>query len=270
MRIYLLILIVIGFFWGGFLGALFGGLLGAWFIQAQSAPLFHSTRSLQKKIKTQRAFFKTTFLVMGYLAKKDGHISQAEIHIANQLMEQMRLTTAQKKMAIALFNQGKSQVLNIPNMIADFKKNVISKQLHFVFLEIQLQVASADGNLHQSARYVLLEICTLLDLPASVLEELQRQMQANHNFHDKPFGSHQYTTSFSDKKRIQEAYNLLKVTSNSTLQEIKTAYRKLINRHHPDKLIAKGLPESMLEIEKQKAQKIQAAYELLQIIHKKK
>jgi DnaJ like chaperone protein len=44
---------------------------------------------------------------------------------------------------------------------------------------------------------------------------------------------------------------------------IKRAYKKQMSRHHPDKLVGKGLPEQALEMAKNKTQDIQAAYELI-------
>lgn len=44
---------------------------------------------------------------------------------------------------------------------------------------------------------------------------------------------------------------------------VKRAYRRLMNEHHPDKLVAKGLPPEMMEMAKEKAQQIQAAYDLI-------
>ena len=45
--------------------------------------------------------------------------------------------------------------------------------------------------------------------------------------------------------------------------EVKRAYRKLMSQHHPDKLVAKGLPPEMMNIAKEKTQKIAAAYDLI-------
>ena len=45
--------------------------------------------------------------------------------------------------------------------------------------------------------------------------------------------------------------------------ELKRAYRRLINQHHPDKLIAKGMPPEMLQVAKQKTQAISAAYKII-------
>ncbi len=47
------------------------------------------------------------------------------------------------------------------------------------------------------------------------------------------------------------------------LREIKKAYKKLMSQHHPDKLIAKGLPPEMMESAKQKTQDMQATYDLI-------
>ncbi|QSA20106.1 DnaJ domain-containing protein, partial [Vibrio furnissii] len=46
-------------------------------------------------------------------------------------------------------------------------------------------------------------------------------------------------------------------------KEIKRAYRKLMNEHHPDKLMVKGLPPEMMNVAKEKSQEIQHAYDLI-------
>ena len=45
--------------------------------------------------------------------------------------------------------------------------------------------------------------------------------------------------------------------------EITKAYRRLMNQNHPDKLVARGLPESMMKIAEEKTRQIRAAYEVL-------
>lgn len=60
---------------------------------------------------------------------------------------------------------------------------------------------------------------------------------------------------------IKDAYEVLGLDEQASDQQVKRAYRKLMNEHHPDKLVAKGLPAEMMELAKQKAQDIQAAYD---------
>ena len=45
--------------------------------------------------------------------------------------------------------------------------------------------------------------------------------------------------------------------------ELVKAYRRQMSRHHPDKLKANGLPDSMLELAKERTQEIREAYEFL-------
>jgi len=46
-------------------------------------------------------------------------------------------------------------------------------------------------------------------------------------------------------------------------EQIVKAYRRQMSRHHPDKLKANGLPDSMLEHAKERTQQIQVAYEAI-------
>ena len=60
---------------------------------------------------------------------------------------------------------------------------------------------------------------------------------------------------------LAEFYAELEIDPNITDQEVTKAYRRQMSRHHPDKLVANGLPESMAQVAKEKTQRIQEAYE---------
>ena len=62
---------------------------------------------------------------------------------------------------------------------------------------------------------------------------------------------------------VAEAFKLLGVDNTAEQSVVKRAYRKLMSQHHPDKLVAKGLPPEMLKIATEKTQHIKAAYELI-------
>ena len=63
--------------------------------------------------------------------------------------------------------------------------------------------------------------------------------------------------------RIEEAYKVLEVSSAASNEEVAKAYRRQLSRHHPDKLKANGLPESMIEHAKERTQQIIEAYDLI-------
>jgi len=51
------------------------------------------------------------------------------------------------------------------------------------------------------------------------------------------------------------------VDRHASDQEVKKAYRRQMNQHHPDKLVSKGLPEEMMELANKKVQDIRNAYD---------
>ena len=62
---------------------------------------------------------------------------------------------------------------------------------------------------------------------------------------------------------LADAYQLLGVTPDINDALLKKSYRKLMSQHHPDKLMAQGVPAEMLDVAKRRTQDIQAAYELI-------
>ena len=54
---------------------------------------------------------------------------------------------------------------------------------------------------------------------------------------------------------------MLELDSTASDADLKRAYRRMMSRHHPDKLIARGLPEEMVKVATEKTQAIKAAYD---------
>jgi DnaJ like chaperone protein len=63
--------------------------------------------------------------------------------------------------------------------------------------------------------------------------------------------------------RLSVAYQVLEIEQTVTDAEVVKAYRRQMSRNHPDKLVANGLPPSMMEIAKEKTQRIREAYEVI-------
>jgi DnaJ like chaperone protein len=61
-----------------------------------------------------------------------------------------------------------------------------------------------------------------------------------------------------------DPYGVLGLTRAATDEEVKRTYRRLIREHHPDALIAKGLPKNFIEVASRKMAAINAAYDQIE------
>ncbi|EGM68974.1 co-chaperone DjlA [Shewanella sp. HN-41] len=245
-----------GFVIGFMFGRIFGALLGLWLghLYDKRASGGGSFKQILGQAKNRQSiFFNTTFAVMGHVAKASGHITETDIRIATLLMDQLRLTGDARKEAQQAFRQGKASDFDLRSSLQAFRAVTMGrKELVQMFIEIQIQTALSDGELDPAEQAILMTVAQELGYGREQLDELLKRWQAEYRFHQ---------TSNGNKTSITDAYNLLGITSDASDQEVKRAYRKLMNEHHPDKLIAKGLPPEMMEIANRKAQDIQAAYD---------
>ncbi len=250
-----------GFLMAGPLGAILGAAIGHQF-DAELEIDENLNPGHQQRV--QMAFFTATFSVMGHIAKVDGRVSQAEINLANKIMNEMGITGGARETAIKLFQQGKKPNYPINEVLAQFRRECHRRtNLIRMFIEIQLQAAFADGAIKQTEEGVLLNICEQLRISRVEYETIKLQFQAQQRFYDR------HPQSVNPQRNIlQDAYAVLGLKPSASDAEVTKAYRRLISRHHPDKLVAKGLPEEMMLLAKEKTQKIRKAYETIRAARK--
>jgi len=242
---------------GGPLGALVGVLLGHQLDEGIVRELEESDdEALADNSRVQLEFFTTTFSVMGHLAKADGRVSEDEIAAARGVMRRMKLSAEQTSAAIKLFTDGKRADFPLAQVLHGFRDCVQGRRdvLH-TFVEIQLQAALADGNLHPDTRRVLWQVCSELDISRLELAQLEAIARAQ--------GHRANPASVAATDRLGHAYGVLGVERNASDEDVKKAYRRLISQHHPDKLVSRGLPQEMLDLARDKAREINTAYDLI-------
>lgn len=247
----------------GFWGALVGLIIGHWFDKA--AAQRKSTSGMSQRDR-QAIFFASTFQILGHLTKSKGRVTETDIQLASNLMDRMQLHGETRKAAQQAFREGKEPDFPLRDVLKHLRLACYGRfDLIQMFLEIQLQAAFADGELHPNERKVLFIIAEELGISKIQFEKFLSMIQGSQRF-DQGYSQQQQSGGYyqpSQGPTLEDACQVLGVSINDDPTTIKRAYRKLMSKNHPDKLIAKGLPPEMMEIAKQKAQSIQAAYELI-------
>ena len=248
-----------GFMMGGPLGAMLGAAFGHQFDRGiEGAAYAMGGGSDHEQVQT--AFFTALFSVMGHVAKADGRVSEHEISMARQVMRDMQLNEQQQKLAIDLFNQGKQADFPLEEVLLQFRQICSRRRVLLqMYLEILVMAAFADGVLHADERRLLRHIAGSVGFPLHSFESLVARMEARQGFHQGGSAARARPTV----DRVAEACRMLGITKSASNDEVKRAYRRLMNQHHPDKLVARGMPEEMIKLATEKTQEIKAAYELV-------
>jgi DnaJ like chaperone protein len=254
---------ILGFRFGGFVGLLFGIIAGHFFDKAFSRPRARFT-GFEALSLTDHPFFATVFLLAGHLAKADGRISEAEIAGAEKLMAEFGLSGAARAEAIALFKRGATPDFQLDAQLAEFlRKTAFQPGLKRVLLEYLVAFALADNALHAAERDILQRVATVLGYNHAQFSLLLDMLQAQQHFHQRGYSSN-YSTSTPPREALADAYRALGVSADASAADIKKAYRKLMSQHHPDKLMAQGVPPDMIKLATEKTQEIQLAYEMIE------
>ncbi|MGL4827267.1 MAG: co-chaperone DjlA [Vibrionaceae bacterium] len=249
----------LGFLLGGPLGLLLGLFFGHKLDKVRQRLIFSTSGGAQA---AQQLYFHATFSVMGHLAKAKGNVTEREIRLASDLMDKMGLYGEVRREAQNAFREGKEADFPLEQTLENVRRNCgLRIDLLQFFLEVQIQAAFADGSIHPAEEVILQKIGARLGFSPAQLAQRIAMQEAAFEFHRNQQFNH--SSSANSGRRLQGAYQLLGVAEDCDDATLKRAYRKLMNEHHPDKLAAKGLPASMMEMAKKKTQEIQEAYELI-------
>jgi DnaJ like chaperone protein len=243
---------IIGLFTGGPFGLLVGGFIGYLIAKAVQSVVIGSLRVAQTELVA------TTFSVMGALCKADNVVTRDEIQMAEQAFDMLRLHGEQRDLAKAAFNKGKQPGFDLDSAVDRFA--AISRgrgPLVQLFLQMQCMAVAADGQIHPAEHSMLVRIAGRLGLTERDVAQLESLLRAATG------GAGGTRSSMPTKDRLHNAYIALGVTPESAPAEIKRAYRRLISKNHPDKLAARGLPESMRAVAEERSREINSAYDLI-------
>ncbi|MGJ8743506.1 TerB family tellurite resistance protein [Polaribacter sp.] len=234
----------LGFTFGGPIGAAIGFAVGSFVdgfsekdVSQEQIDYERSRQSgTRSAADTQSGDFEMSLLVLASIViKSDGKVDQRELDfVRSQFVGMYGKERANN--AFKLFSGIIKKEVSARQVCIQIRQNMSHaarlQLLHFLF-----GIAKADGNVSESE-----------------VEEI-RKMAGYLYINQHDFES--IKAMFYDAS--ENAYKILEIEKTATDAEVKSGYRKMVKKYHPDKL--QGLGEEHLKGANEKFQSIQAAYE---------
>lgn len=253
---------LIGRFPGLIVGLIFGHLYDSSAAARRNAPK-------GSPLEVSDRFFTTTFEVMGHVAKADGRVSEAEIAAARKLMSELRFDGPQIHVAIGHYTRGKGAEFDLEDAVGKLTETCGNHpHLLRAFLELQVRAALEGVDMQGPARDVIIKLADLLSVSRIELAHIEAVLRLRRE-QFRQYGSQGQRAGGGGSPppkpgmQIDAAYQVLEIDPKAPNAEVQKAYRRQLSKHHPDKLKANGLPDSMLEHAKQRTQQIIEAFELI-------
>jgi len=231
---------IIGVFLGGPLGAIAGAALGHHLVDKQFA-----THSIQELIpdhteQTQAAHFISLFSILGKLAKIDGVVTRSEIAVVEDFINNLPIAEGEKHFARQVFNEAKISRYSIEDFAFQLYQAIKPQPTVLLsFFNLLFQIVAADGTFHPAEEAALKRIKDIFKISDQQFENIK-------------------SVYFKD---IDKYYKILDCTPESSNQEIKSNYKRLVKDFHPDTIVSKGLPEEFTDFATKRFREIQEAYE---------
>ena len=202
-------------------------------------------------------YVKPLFQTMGHIAKIDGRVSEEEIRAARAVMHRLGLGPAKVRNAINWFDDGKHAAFPLTQTIRQLRRVAARRaELRILFVRLLLEVVLAKDRLHQKERAAIWTVCTELDIGRVDLAQLEAMIRAQKGFRHSPAGD-------ADSRRIKQAYRTLGIDDSASNDQIKKAYRRAMNKSHPDKIASSNPDDAVVAEAHKRTREIRGAHEML-------
>ena len=224
-----------GFAFGGPIGALLGGAAG------HALDKFKTKEKFPEELALKQIGFTIGVIVLSAkMAKADGKVSKSEI---KAFKEKVNVPDNEIKNVARLWDQAKKTTdgfevyaKQISNLLE--KKSSVLEEL----LNLLVIIAEADGKITDPEKMYLKEVSNIF------------------GFSDQDFER----ICLSKLNEFADPYQTLGVSQNTPMEEIKKKWKKLVIKHHPDRLISQGIPQDLIENNTYRLKEINNAWDLIQ------
>ena len=244
---------VIGFLAGALLGLHWLGFLLGMYVGATMKPsrrghyqFHHYFRPMDHQ---HQQFIEALFYTLGYVAKQAGHVRPQDIAYSRRCMNNLGYNKDQRSAAKEAFRDGKNAQRSPLDLLSSIQiwlaPNPQARELLYKCLK---GYEDSQAQLNNQQRHTLSSVYHFLGV--------RSQSYQSHR-------TYQRTPHQSSDMDLHAAYRLLGCSSTDSAAAVKKAYRVMMAKYHPDRLMSKGLSQEQLKKYTEKAKSIQQAYQLI-------
>lgn len=237
-------------------------------------------------------YIAVMFEVAGQVCAAKGHVSDEDRSRVYDMIKKMQLDAETEVLSRYAFNMGQTKNYPLRTRLKQlYRAYSDDKRGLMLFCKNMLELALIDGRLHNNERRILNIIADEFRIPYAQMlifasQTIHKENEYRHYWQTNEQWKQQRQHARSEQRRQQyqqqqkqyqqqqrhnqqqqpeepfgtDPYLVLGISAKSNPQEIKQAYRRLMNKYHPDKLIKQNLSETEMQRATEHAQRIQAAY----------
>jgi len=209
--------------------------------------------------KKQANVDEAKFLVslLAKVAKSDGRVSELEARLITQVLDDL----SQKVSGVSgvreylkeVYNSQKENVDNAYETARNYKRAFnLNYDTCVARLTFFLNLAYIDGEFNKSEQDVIRNIAYGFGIDKETLDEIIYKFDS---FYGSRFGAER-----DEMSQENDAFEVLGLSKNASLDEIKARYKELVRQYHPDILMGRGESKEVIERSTKKLQEINEAY----------
>ena len=224
-----------GFAFGGPIGALLGGVAG------HAIDKIKAKKKLPEETALKQIGFTIGVIVLSAkMAKADGKVTEDEIRA---FKEKINVPDSEIKNVAKLWDQAKKTTDGF-QIYARQIANLLEKNSSVLeeLLKLLIIIALADGKI--------------------TIPEIKYLKEVGNIF---GFSEKDFERIYSSKSGVSsDPYQILGVSRDASINEIKQKWKQLAINHHPDRLISQGIPEDLIHKSTSRLKEINNAWDTIQ------
>ena len=206
--------------------------------------------------KKQADVNEAKFLVslLAKVAKSDGRVSELEARLITQVLDDLsQKVSGVREYLKEVYNSQKENVDNAYETARNYKRAFnLNYDTCVARLTFFLNLAYIDGEFNKSEQDVIRNIAYGFGIDKETLDEIIYKFDS---FYGSRFGA-----DHDEMSQENDAFEVLGLSKNASLDEIKARYKELVRQYHPDILMGRGESKDVIERSTKKLQEINEAY----------